>query len=81
MSMSIWLQEDNEYLRLLEAATSRTEALRHLQGAEGEEGFMVTPSQWVDDIDKFETMRVGVGRAIEAAQAQAHVHAAASVES
>eukprot|EP01045_Picozoa_sp_COSAG04_P005523 COSAG04_NODE_257_length_18753_cov_7.516857_8_plen_1972_part_00 len=54
--------DDNAYLRLLEKATSREHALQHLNT------FMAAPSAWVDDIAKFEAVRVGIGRAIEAAQ-------------
>lgn len=56
--------EDNRYLRLLEAATSREVALRHLRP------FMTSPSAWVDDIATFEAARVAIGQAIEAAMQQ-----------
>ena len=51
--------DDNEYLRLLEAQSSREAALQYVAK------FMPAAFSWDDDIGRFEELRVRIGRAIE----------------
>eukprot|EP01052_Picozoa_sp_SAG31_P016633 SAG31_NODE_1108_length_9862_cov_5.407662_4_plen_1095_part_00 len=57
--------DDHQYLQLLERVSSRADALRHLKA------FMVSPSSWVDNVERFQATRTDIGRAIEAAMRRA----------